>query len=67
MRDGIRAGDYMPNLDRDNEQLDAARRSAATKIGVYFCGPGAAAREIKTACKDASDGDIKFSFWKEHF
>jgi NADPH oxidase len=67
MRDGIRSGEYMPNLDRDNEALEASKRNATTKVGVYFCGPGAAAREIKSACKESSSGDIKFSFWKEHF
>lgn len=36
-------------------------------VGVYFCGPSVAAREIKAACRKATNPDVHFRFWKEHF
>lgn len=57
MRDGIQAGTYLNGLE-------GAMR---TNVGVYFCGPNQAARDIKKACKAARTNDVNFSFWKEHF
>ena len=69
LHDGIIDGTYMPNLDRDllAETGGSSQKKEKTKVGVYFCGPGAAAREIKSACQDVTSRDVKFSFWKEHF
>ena len=38
-----------------------------TDVGVYFCGPSSAARDIRRACKGATVPGVKFRFWKEHF
>lgn len=57
MREGIQAGTYLNGLE-------GAMR---TNVGVYFCGPNQAARDIKKACKAATSNDVNFSFWKEHF
>lgn len=57
MRDGI--------LDRS--YLSGTEGNMQTKVGVYFCGPNAAARSISKAAKAATTKDVKFSFWKEHF
>jgi NADPH oxidase len=72
LRDGIQKGTYMPNLDRYDTELLASggkhsKKGALSTVGVYFCGPSPAAREIKSACKSATSDDVKFSFWKEHF
>lgn len=42
-------------------------RRMATEVGVYFCGPNVAARDIKSACKVSSCPEVRFKFWKEHF
>ncbi|KAM6517709.1 hypothetical protein FSOLCH5_008676 [Fusarium solani] len=57
VQDGITSCTYLNGLEG----------TLQTKAGVYFCGPSAAAREIKSACRQASTQDIKFMFWKEHF
>ncbi|KIM98000.1 hypothetical protein OIDMADRAFT_129409 [Oidiodendron maius Zn] len=57
MREGIQAGTYLNGLE-------GAMR---TNVGVYFCGPNQAARDIRKACKAATSNDVNFSFWKEHF
>ncbi|KAI9817219.1 MAG: hypothetical protein M1827_001332 [Pycnora praestabilis] len=57
MREGIMDQTYMGGLEG---QLK-------TDVGVYFCGPNVAARDIKKACKVATCEDVKFRFWKEHF
>lgn len=57
MRDGI--------LDRT--YLNGLEGSMRTNVGVYFCGPNVAAREIKKATKKATSREVNFSFWKEHF
>ncbi|KAI4208247.1 MAG: hypothetical protein LQ346_000127 [Caloplaca aetnensis] len=57
MRDGIMDGRYIGGLEG----------SLKTDVGVYFCGPNAAARDIKRAAKDANSGEVRFKFWKEHF
>ncbi|MCJ1401918.1 hypothetical protein MMC11_005135 [Xylographa trunciseda] len=57
MREGLRSGRYIRGLEA----------SKGVDVGVYFCGPNSAARDIKKACKETSDGDVRFRFWKEHF
>ncbi|KAM0321458.1 hypothetical protein ACHAQA_010105 [Verticillium albo-atrum] len=57
IRDGILDRTYLNCLDGTNR----------TTVGVYFCGPSAAAREIKTASKKAIVPEVNFRFWKEHF
>ncbi len=57
MRDGILNQSYMSGLES----------SLKTEVGVYFCGPSQAARDIKRACKEATVPDVRFKFWKEHF
>ena len=60
MRDGIRDGSYMGGLKGEEDRETA-------HVGVYFCGPNAAARDIKRATKEATGPDVRFRFWKEHF
>ena len=43
------------------------KKARRAEIGVYFCGPNTAARDIRTATKEATDRDVRFRFWKEHF
>lgn len=57
MREGILNQSYLPGLARHMK----------TEVGVYFCGPNLAARDIKKACKEATVDEVKFKFWKEHF
>ncbi|KAF2493788.1 hypothetical protein BU16DRAFT_550770 [Lophium mytilinum] len=57
MRDGIMDRSYMNGLES----------SLRTDVGVYFCGPSVAARDIKKACKTATCQEVNFKFWKEHF
>jgi NADPH oxidase 1 len=57
MADGIMDRTYLSGLDGNMK----------TNVGVYFCGPSVAARQIKDACKAVSSPDVNFSFWKEHF
>ena len=57
MREGILDGTYIGGLDA----------TWRTKVGVYFCGPNAAARDIREATRRVSTRDVKFGFWKEHF
>lgn len=61
MRDGLMDQTY---LDVKEASITAQMKAS---VGVYFCGPGAAAREIKDACKYTSNDLVKFRFWKEHF
>ncbi|KAF1813964.1 dual oxidase 1 precursor [Eremomyces bilateralis CBS 781.70] len=62
LRDGIVEGSYMRDLG--GRGLEATLR---TEVGVYFCGPSVAARDIKRACQEADCREVKFKFWKEHF
>ena len=57
MRDGIMSNSYGCGFDRRSR----------TDVGVYFCGPNVAARDIKRACKVATCPQVRFRFWKEHF
>lgn len=56
MRESISRGEYIKGLGQGK-----------TEVGVYFCGPNAAARDIQKACHKASKRPVKFKFWKEHF
>ncbi|QIW98210.1 hypothetical protein AMS68_003728 [Peltaster fructicola] len=57
MRDGILNQKYLPGMDR----------GARSDVGVYYCGPNAAAQSIRKACKEATSNGVRFRFWKEHF
>ena len=57
MRDAINKGSYMPGMEGH----------LRTNVGVYFCGPSVAARDIRKACKAACTPEIDFSFWKEQY
>ena len=57
MRDGIVDGSYISGMGGNLH----------TDVGVYFCGPNVAARDIKRACRETSTKDVRFRFWKEHF
>ncbi|OTA68778.1 putative FAD binding protein [Hypoxylon sp. EC38] len=57
MRDGI--------LDRT--YINGLEGSMQTTVGVYFCGPSVAARDIHKAAKAATTREVRFRFWKEHF
>ena len=57
LRDGIIDGSYIGGLEG----------SLKTDVGVYFCGPSAAARDIRRATKEVGNSDVRFRFWKEHF
>ena len=59
MREGIRDGTYMGGVKWEEK--------AVTDVGVYFCGPNTAARDINEATRDATGEDVRFRFWKEHF
>ncbi|KAF7188586.1 Cytochrome b-245 heavy chain [Pseudocercospora fuligena] len=57
MREGILNQSYIAGINQGGR----------TDVGVYFCGPNVAARDIKKACKEATVKEVKFKFWKEHF
>ena len=57
LRDGISNQTYIGGLEKN----------LRANVGVYFCGPSVAARDIKKACKKTSTQEVRFSFWKEHF
>ncbi|KAI9651912.1 MAG: hypothetical protein M1831_007492 [Alyxoria varia] len=60
MRDGLLNESYLSGLSNKE-------RGPKTTVGVYFCGPNAAAREINKACTTATDKQVRFRFWKEHY
>lgn len=66
MRDGITDGSYMDNMQQIMESKEHKKEKRA-EVGVYFCGPNAAAKDVKKAASTASNKDVKFKFWKEHF
>jgi NADPH oxidase len=47
--------------------MNGLESTLRTEVGVYFCGPNVAARDIKKACKMATCQEVNFKFWKEHF
>lgn len=51
----------------DQTYMSGLQSVSVTEIGVYFCGPNTAARQIGDAAKFASTKDVRFKFWKEHF
>ena len=57
LRNGIISGTDMPGLE-NHTHVD---------VGVYFCGPNTAARDIKKGCIAAHCRDVRFKFWKEHY
>lgn len=57
MKDGILNQSYVGAFDQKQRK----------DVGVYFCGPNSAARDIRRACKRATVPQIRFKFWKEHF
>ncbi|KAK2782853.1 hypothetical protein FQN52_000578 [Onygenales sp. PD_12] len=57
MKQGLMDQTYMSGLDA----------SLRTDVGVYFCGPNPAAKQIKKATKDCTTNEVRFRFWKEHF
>lgn len=59
MRDGLLNQSYLAGL--------GGASSSTTEIGVYFCGPNLAARQIEAAAKSSSTREVRFKFWKEHF
>ena len=64
MRDGIHEGTYLGGCLEEGGEEKGGRKA---DVGVYFCGPNTAAKQIRGACKTVTDGDVKFKFWKEHF
>jgi NADPH oxidase len=58
MRSGLLDRTYISGLDASKLK---------TNVGVYFCGPSTAAREIKHATEAVSVSQVRFRFWKEHF
>jgi NADPH oxidase len=69
IRDGIRDGTYIWGLGGKNGvvDLDERARRERADVGVYFCGPNSAARDIQRACRETSGKEVRFKFWKEHF
>ena len=57
IRNGIMNGSYIGGLEAN----------MTSQLGVYFCGPNTAARDIRAACKNNSSSGVRFRFWKEHF
>ncbi|KAI1101047.1 putative FAD binding protein [Jackrogersella minutella] len=57
MRDGIIDRTYINGLEG----------SMQTTVGVYFCGPSAAARDIHKSANATTTREVRFRFWKEHF
>lgn len=57
LKDGVLSGTYIGGLEKEMK----------THVGVYFCGPNAAARDIRGACREVTGPDVSFRFWKEHF
>ena len=61
MREGIGNQSYLAAAEFGE------RKVPRTNVGVYFCGPNAAARDIRKACTAATTGAVRFKFWKEHY
>ncbi|KAI1421827.1 cytochrome b-245 heavy chain subunit beta [Xylaria sp. FL1777] len=57
----------MRNGILDRSYINGLEGSMQTTVGVYFCGPSVAARDIKKAAKAATCREVRFRFWKEHF
>ncbi|KAJ3575292.1 hypothetical protein NPX13_g4081 [Xylaria arbuscula] len=57
----------MRNGILDRTYINGLEGSMQTTVGVYFCGPSVAARDIHKAATAATCREVKFRFWKEHF
>jgi len=57
IKQAVEGGQYLPG---SNSQLK-------TKIGSYFCGPGALASAIRDATVHHTNANVQFTFSKEHF
>ncbi|KAG8899927.1 hypothetical protein FRB99_006355 [Tulasnella sp. 403] len=57
IRMAIEGGQYLPGREA----------SLKTKVGTYFCGPGALAKVIREEALAANTPTVSFSFYKEHF
>ncbi|KAF7347893.1 NAD(P)H oxidase [Mycena venus] len=57
VRQAIESGQYIPG---STSQLK-------TKVGTYYCGPGAIAKALKEATLHHSCSSVEFTFAKEHF
>jgi NADPH oxidase len=57
IRQAIESGQYIPG---STSQLK-------TKVGTYYCGPGAIAKSLKEATLHHSCSTVEFTFAKEHF
>ncbi|KAJ5606548.1 Riboflavin synthase-like beta-barrel [Penicillium lagena] len=51
----------------NQKYISGLQNTPTTEIGVYFCGPNTAARQINDAAKSSSTKNVRFKFWKEHF
>ncbi|KAI1264968.1 putative FAD binding protein [Xylariaceae sp. FL1019] len=57
----------MRNGILDRTYINGLEGSMQTTVGVYFCGPSSAARDIHECAKAVDCKEVKFRFWKEHF
>jgi NADPH oxidase 1 len=57
IKQAIEAGQYLPGT---NSQL-------RTRVGTYYCGPGALAKSIQQTCRQETNSSVNFTFAKEHF
>lgn len=57
MRRAIESGQY----------IAGSKSQLKTKVGTYFCGPGALAKAIKDATIQNTGRSVEFTFAKEHF
>lgn len=58
MAEGLVQQSYMGGLTNEVEKAN---------VGVYFCGPNKASKDIEAACRAARTSHVNFRFWKEHF
>ena len=58
MRDGLKSGEYL---------RDTVDRNRPLTVGCYYCGPANLGRDLAASCRNVSDKQVKFKFWKEHF
>ncbi|GAA5988021.1 hypothetical protein JCM10908_002031 [Rhodotorula pacifica] len=57
LRLSIEKGCYLPGLES----------TLRPTVGVFYCGPDALAKELKTKVKRANSKSVRFTFRKEHF
>ena len=51
----------------DQTYIKPPPETVKSTVGVYFCGPNVAAKDIKKACRKVTCEEVKFSFWKEQY